>query len=260
MITQIRNMTKHTKILLFLFLTLSLRVHGQEKILVGFQLGPNFGYPKGSDYNGGIYNGMEGVWGINMALVNKNGIVLETGRYKSMIDYGTDIRISGHSRAFGNNIRGTQIPLRLQKRINIIKDKIFFSPSIGLSYLYHIHPSIGNLHGSIIYGANGDTVYYSMSPQSLHKNGFLAETGAKVEFIILKYVALNISCYYSYGLHSLEETNLSYNIPAINESGKKTIITRGNNLQFFIGLSSCIYDKQRDIHNQQRRLERMNKL
>ena len=60
----------------------------------------------------------------------------------------------------------------------------------------------------------------------------MVETRAKVEFIILKYVSLNIACYYSYGLYSLAETTIFYNVPAINESGEGKNITRGNTYNF----------------------------
>jgi hypothetical protein len=225
-------MIKPAKILLILFFAFSVKAHSQ-KVLVGFQLGPNSGYPKGN---------IEGVWGINLAFVNKNGIILEIGRYKSAIGYG-GTTLNGNTIFLGNTINSAQIPVRLQKRINILKNKIFINPSAGLSYLYHVDSHVSYGHAYTAYP--GDTTFYSFSNQSLHKNGFLAEAGAKVEFIILKYLSLNFACYYSRGFYSLAQTTYTYNEPSVNKSGEEKITSKGNNLQFFAGLSYTIYDKQR---------------
>jgi hypothetical protein len=231
------------KILLTFFLILSMKGYSQEKILVGFQLGPNIGYPKGSGESSGIYNGVEGVWGINMTLINKHGILLETGRFKTAINYSTNIQDPDHL-LFSNTVRAVQIPLRLQKRINIRKNKIFISPSIGFSYLYKIRATSSE-EGNITYAVNSNTVYYSQTSWLLNRNGFLLETGAKVEFVVLKHFILNIASYYSYGLRSLAQSTISWNQPASGMSGEEKVVTKGNNLQFFLGFSYIIYDKQR---------------
>src|SRR5436190_24366823 len=84
-----------------LLILLSSKSFCQEKLTIGFQLGPTKGFPSYSD-DGGIYNAVGGSFGVSVIFWERNNFLLETGYYKYQIGYVKKIDVPNfYNRGFG---------------------------------------------------------------------------------------------------------------------------------------------------------------
>jgi hypothetical protein len=176
-------------------------------------------------------------------LVEKNNFIVETGFYQSSISFGQNINMGGIQNAVNFSYKGPLIPLRFQRRINLVKNKLFISPSLGVSWM-NVTKTRDLNHFNII--SSNDTLHYKREASDINKNFILGEAGVKFEVFISMSFIIDFCTYYSIGFVKAFQINYSYFINSGSPS-YGTLTSYGNNLQFFIGVKYRLISIERRL-------------
>ncbi len=142
--------------------------------------------------------------------------------------------------AFYPSYRSWLIPLRLRLKINLYRNKIFFTPLIGL-HLCMNQFNKANVNISIHKKnrEDKDSVFVTEISQSIHRNIPLIETGFGLEFNIGKLGMLTFSAGYYSSFFKTYELGISYHH---NNDAPVTAAayTKGHCISIAIGYNYCI--------------------
>ncbi|MBX9851151.1 MAG: hypothetical protein K2X86_05265 [Cytophagaceae bacterium] len=237
------------EIILIIFTCFSVEALAQRQIFIGFELGPTLGYPRYRESQYGNLNTIGGSWGLNVSAKVKNNFFFESGIYKYNFGYESNEQFYNQEVSIGGSIKGWSLPIRLQNKFHLKKNKIFITPSLGLLLINNLGSPIISKR-QIIDSTSGsiDTISYTQTYIKLKKTMPLFESGVNIEFLIVKSFILDLSLYYSLGFSSVSQSELTYQINnGVKQVYPKIVTSNGNNLQLFIGLKYPIKDIDRRV-------------
>lgn len=208
----------------------------QRQILVGFELGPTWGYPRNFDPAGGNLNNIGGSWGANLAVKIQKNFFIESGIYKYSYGYSSVVQLANQSIYIGGLIKGLALPIRLHYKFGLLKNKLSICPSLGVLFLNNQSSPL-YIRGIIIdsSGLINDTVRYTKSYHKLIKTIPLAEIGLNIEYKLSSSIIIDFSFYYAAGLSKASASFLSYNINnGLEVEHPVSTNSKGNHLQIFL--------------------------
>lgn len=196
-----------TVLISFLLLATTISVFGQKGTYLGFEAALNHDLYEFKDpcnlFSSTLLN--SGSWGftlgqeINKNLVLESGIIVkyyDTG-YRFTSDVG-EFAVVVSSSAF----TAIQIPLRLQGRVKLIKNKLDLTGTLGYHFAFNSNYTPGVVgQGEGMYGVDGDTIRISTVYKPLDKNFSLFEAGIGLDILSGPNLVISISSSYYLGFN-----------------------------------------------------------
>lgn len=154
----------------------------------------------------------------------------------------------------GNAINAVIIPLRIGKKFNLVKQKLFLGPVLGYSrcinsdYGYDDDTSGPNSEG-LDPLKNGQSVHYTETGHaSFSKTYPLIQTGISVEFIFLKSAMFFLSFNYYTGTRKVIQEDITYSVDSAAPQ-TATAVSKGQMLTLGGGLKYAISDLWKRDHS-----------
>jgi hypothetical protein len=154
------------------------------------------------------------------------------------------------AQAYGesNTIDATIIPLRVGKKFNLIKQKLFLTPIVGYArcinadYGYDDPPGSGPSSTGKDPLTNGQSVSYTETEHtSFSKTYPLIQTGVSVELIFLKSAMFFLSVNYYSGVRKVIQEDIVYSAENLTPQ-TATAVSKGQMLAIGCGLKYAIND------------------
>jgi hypothetical protein len=174
----------------------------------------------------------------------------EIGVFTKPYTVGFGARLSSFSIESNSSSAFTlQIPLRLNSKINIYKNKIFIGATIGYVYAFNLSSGRGDTSG--VYNpkysnntkSQTDSIFYFTRTRTTNDKQFsLIQTGLSVEFRLYKNISLEVFYNYYTGFKHFQDTKITY---IINDSPiyfTKMFMT-GSYSSFGLSLQSAIHKR-----------------
>ncbi len=152
-----------------------------------------------------------GSWGFTIGQeINKNFLV-ETGLIRKYYDEGFGYNFESIIQGTSSNAFNTwQIPLRLKSRINLLKDRLFITTTIGYHFSINTEYGYGGGAGggSVVNG--NDTISVNYIKNDLTSKTFsLIETGIGFEFAAFDGLIFSLSSSYYTGFKKVYQMNMT---------------------------------------------------
>lgn len=152
-----------------------------------------------------------GLWGFTIGQeINKNFLV-ETGLIRKYYSEGYGYNVGSINMAVESDAYNTwQIPLRLKSRINLVKEKLFLTATIGYHISINSEYGYGGGSGGSTYVNGNDTIKIQYTENdSLAKTFSLIEAGLGIEFEIFNGFILSLSSSYYAGLKKVYQLDMT---------------------------------------------------
>lgn len=222
-------------IALILFFSVISWAPAQKSTYFGLEFGPKYEVYQYSGSGEVIYTKPSldlPVYGFNFSQELNKSILLETGLL--FVDYSESYRFRQDYPYFASNaVYSLQIPLRIRSRIQLIKDKLSLTSTVGIS------ANINTSYGSWGYLRMGDiqnpTFLVDTANYSLQKSYPLLEGGIGLSYTFKKGMILNLNSQYFYGLQRVVDIDVYY---AIDGSPTRyvNVFSNGDYFSFTLGL------------------------
>ena len=220
---------------------------GQVGIYLGLEGGDKFDLLKVNDEKGYIKTDMDHgsnlQYGFNVMFDIQNKFLLETGIYKNTFSESfyfefPKAKIMEPS-LYNSAFVSWNIPLRMKKRFNILKEKLFVTPFIGCSVSTNLYKGLlNNLEDTLTSGTftnATDSVFYSMKSYKLNKFHLLIESGFSIDFLLFQKIYLQLITGYNIGLKNYYRIDVLYEMNDIPATSG-TVYSKGNSIYFLMGL------------------------
>ena len=159
-------------------------------------------------------NLITGSWGFTLTQEINSNFLVETGFLIKYYDAGYS-----YSTGFGNvgnsyNAFDTkQIPIRLKARMNLLKNRLFLTTTIGYHFAFNSnYDDDYGWGGSDIISGN-DTIIISSTGRALTKTFSLIEAGAGLEYTLFDGLVLSLSTSYYSGLKKVYQMDVKITDP-----------------------------------------------
>lgn len=175
------------------------------------------------------------LWGINIRQELNNYFSIGTGIIRNYYSEGFGYNMKNFSNMgfTSNSYSSWQIPIRINYKVNLIKDRIFLTSTIGMHYCinsdyggYGSDSSFTSFNGESI--SHGTTTDYGLT-----KTFPLLETAIGLELKLFRKVTLTISTRYCTGFKKVMLSDVSY---YINSDPKMTASISGKGEYLGFGL------------------------
>lgn len=235
---------------------------GQNKIYLGFEIGPKFEIYQYVDNGNGLYTEpfvFSPIYGVTIGRELNQTLIFETGFYVN--NYGKNYRIKGVW-GFGasNAFLAYQIPLRLKARLNLFRDRLSIVPTIG--YTLAINEDYGSSGsgysstGSSGLQYNDSTRIEDISTYNFEKTYGVIEMGVGLDYKLKNSWTLYLATNYLAGFSRIVEIDVKY---WINDEPEQTgtVFSNGNYYNIVFGIKypiSNLWTKKPDkdkINNQE---------
>ena len=225
-------------LLILVISLLSMKLHAQKKTYFGIETGPKWDLYQLTDNGSDLFSSPVpgGTYGFYFGQELNKGFIAETGLYG--YEYYESIRFkSSQMPGFwsSNAFYTLQIPLRIKKPINLIKQRLFITPSFAYVFginLEYGHPdSIGGYGWGSIGNINYSYDEYSSLSRTLH----LLETGISIDYRFKNGLELTLDGKYAKGLNKVYRQEVKYTIGSSKEFNG-TYSSRGDYMKLTLGL------------------------
>jgi len=152
-----------------------------------------------------------GSWGFTIGQeINKN-FLLESGIIRKYYADGYSFTKYPNNASSSNAYNSWQIPFRLKAKMNLAKNKLFLTTSVGYHFCINSEYGWGGGEGGYDYIDGNDTIlgsYYTIN-DSLSKTFSLIEAGIGLEFIAFNGFHIYLSSSYFVGLNKVYQLDLN---------------------------------------------------
>ncbi len=169
-------------------------------------------------------------------------ISIETGLMRKHLNESLIFKPSAGSGSqwYGSNFN--VIPIRIITRIDIKKEKIYLSPSLGVNY-YMSGRQDGKGYGSD-YQKGDDSIHYQYTANNgVHSSYFLLQLGLATEFMIWKKFIFSIFVNRYIGFERVLTMNINYTVNKNPQVFTASEYTKGDFWNFGIGLKYPLHWK-----------------
>lgn len=151
-----------------------------------------------------------GYWGVTLGHEFNNNFTVETGLIRKYYDEGFGYNIESLIIGTSSNAYNTwQIPFRLKSKINLLKNKLFLTTTVG--YHFSINTEYGYGGGSgggeLIDGNDTINVFYTVN-DSISKTFSLVEAGIGLEFAAFDGLIVSLSSSYFTGFKNVYQLDM----------------------------------------------------
>lgn len=225
-----------------LLMNFAFTVSSQKKIYIGIQgAATNNFYNLASDGNL-IKNAPlpSGLWGVLLRKDLNPAFSIETGIIQNyyLEGFGFEIPKQAFKSFSSSELNSLQIPIRLNSKLNLYKNKISFVGTIGLHFAHnqdYFPGDYGSGSGYIVY-SNGDSLVYTERDNcSIRKNFMLLETSVGFEFNISQKLQFNVGCSYYTGFNDIIRLDVKYHYGSCTEQ-LAILQSKGNMIAFNVSL------------------------
>ena len=235
-----------SKLLIILSIAISYNTDAQNKTYLGVEFGPKFEIYHYTDNGSGLYTKpffYNPIYGLTLGQEINKTFIAETGFYIN--DYGESYRIKGNMcYSMSNAIVAYQIPLRLKAQLDLIKEKLSITTTIG--YTFAINNDYGSSgSGSSFTSTSGQNSYNDstrtedISNRSLQKTYGLVEAGISFDYNIKNSLILYLAANYMTGFNKIVEIDVKYWINDFPEQ-TATVFSNGDYYSIVFGVKYSI--------------------
>ena len=151
-----------------------------------------------------------GSWGFTVGQEISKNFLIETGLIKKYYDEGFGYTIKSVVLGSSSNAFNTwQIPLRLKSRINLIKERLFLTTTIGYHFSINTEYGYGGGSGGGGFINGNDTISVNYVDNSISKTFSLIETGIGFEFVAFDGLIFSLSSGYYTGFKKVYQLNMT---------------------------------------------------
>ena len=235
-----------SKLLIIIAIAISYNTEAQNKTYLGVEFGPKFEIYHYTDHGSGLYTKpffYNPIYGLTLGQEINKIFIAETGFYIN--DYGESYRIKGNmGYSMSSAIVAYQIPLRLKAQLDLIKEKLSFTTTIG--YTFAINNDYGSSgSGSSFTSTSGQNSYNDstrtehVSNYSLQKTYGLVEAGLSFDYNIKNSLTLYLAANYMTGFNKIVEIDIKYWINDFPEQ-TGTVFSNGDYYSIVFGVKYSI--------------------